>query len=153
MYWVQVGAFRDPHAAQSLAQKLREQKFPVQESVTPPASGPERAPSRPAASPGDERDRYEVLVTGGAPGEMEATLTAKGLKAGGRGGTARTPSLSLGEAVALSKALSGDGLAVLVRRADSASTTGPRSRPGPGGAALYRVRSAASAIARPPRRR
>src|SRR5215468_8003811 len=49
-YWVQVGAFRDPQAAQRLAKKLREQKFPVQESGTQPSSGSDRAPSRPAAA-------------------------------------------------------------------------------------------------------
>jgi len=140
-YWVQVGAFRDPQAAQRLAQKLREQKFPVQESGTQPTSGSDRAPSRPAAAPGDERDRYEVLVTGGSPGDIEAKLSAKGLTSrAAADGAAITPSLPLGEAVALSKDLSGEGLAVRVRRADPTAPSVPRARPDPGSAALYRVR-------------
>src|SRR5262245_7483472 len=140
VYWVQVGAFRDPQAAQRLAQKLREQKFPVQESGGQPTSG-DRAPSRSAAAPGDERDRYEVLVTGGAPGEIEAKLSSKGLTSrAAADGAAITPSLPLGEAVALSKDLSGEGLAVRVRRADPMAPSAPRARPDPASSALYRVR-------------
>lgn len=142
MYWVQVGAFRDIKTAQRVAHRLREQKYPVQESVTTrqtPAS--ERAAGGPGAPAQGERDRYEVVVTGGSASEVEAKLTAMGLTSRAAAeGAVITPGLPLGEAVALSKDLSNDGLGVRVRRVGVTAAAPPRSQGSDGSEALHRVR-------------
>ncbi len=110
-FWVQVGAFRDAEAAKRLADGLRGKGFQVAESkagTTAPASAPVS----------DAGDRYDVIVSGGAPGDVTKKLTAKGLSAEERrDGAVVRPSLPLRDAVTLSNDLRGEGLTVTVRRA------------------------------------
>ena len=142
-YFVQVGAFKSQESAKQLATRLRELKYNVEESSMSGAqSGRSDAASpRSGAAPAGS-DRYDVYVTGGAPGDITAKLTAKGLTAEpSGGGVVVKPSLPLRDAVALSKDLAVDGLKVQVRRAGTAAPA-----PSAGGAAtsggdsLYRVR-------------
>jgi len=144
-YFVQVGAFKNPDTAKKVAARLREQKYNVEETS---ASGVKTtrapAPSAPAAS-GAPSDRYDVYVSGGAPGDINSKLAAKGLSAEPSGaGVVVKPSMPLRDAVALSKDLAVDGLKVQVRRA---AAGGPASAPPPSSSAavtsdgtLYRVR-------------
>jgi len=117
-YWVQVGAFRDAAIAQRLAERLRAENYSVAESVKRTGSAPKSAPA------GEAGDRYNVFVSGMAPSELTAKLGAKGLNADVvAGGVVIKPSLSLREAVALSRDLSADGLQVQVRRAGRGEAT------------------------------
>ena len=142
-YFVQVGAFKSQESAKRLATLLRELKYNVEESSMSGAqSGRSDAASpRSGAAPAGS-DRYDVYVTGGAPGDITAKLTAKGLTAEpSSGGVVVKPSLPLRDAVALSKDLAVDGLKVQVRRAGASAPA-----PSAGGAAmsggdsLYRIR-------------
>jgi len=142
-YFVQVGAFKSQESAKRLATRLRELKYNVEESSMSGAqSGRSDAASpRSGAAPAGS-DRYDVYVTGGAPGDITAKLTAKGLTAEpSSGGVVVKPSLPLRDAVALSKDLAVDGLKVQVRRAGASAPA-----PSAGGAAmsggdsLYRIR-------------
>jgi len=144
-YFVQVGAFKSQESAKRLATRLRELKYNVEESSMSGAqSGRSDAASpRSGAAPAGS-DRYDVYVTGGAPGDITAKLTAKGLTAEpSSGGVVVKPSLPLRDAVALSKDLAVDGLKVQVRRAGASA---PAPAPSAGGAAtsggdsLYRIR-------------
>jgi cell division septation protein DedD len=134
-YWVQVGAFRDAAAAQKLAERLRAENYSVTETVK--RGGP--APKAPAG--GEAGDRYNVFVSGLAPTELTTRLSAKGLGADVvAGGAVIKPSLSLREAVALSRDLTADGLQVQVRRAgrtEGASAASPAPASGDG---YHRVR-------------
>ena len=142
-YFVQVGAFKSQESAKRLATRLRELKYNVEESSTSGAQsgrGDAASPRSGAAPAGS--DRYDVYVTGGAPGDITAKLTAKGLTAEpSSGGVVVKPSLPLRDAVALSKDLAVDGLKVQVRRAGASAPA-----PSAGGAAmsggdsLYRIR-------------
>src|SRR6266849_9078845 len=143
-YFVQVGAFKSQESAKRLATRLRELKYNVEESSMSGAqSGRSDAASpRSGAAPAGS-DRYDVYVTGGAPGDITVKLTAKGLTAEpSGGGVVVKPSLPLRDAVALSKDLAVDGLKVQVRRAAGGSAPAPTS----GGSTatsdgtLYRVR-------------
>jgi cell division septation protein DedD len=135
-YWVQVGAFRDAAMAQRLAERLRAENYSVTESVkrtgAPAKSGPT----------GEAGDRYNVFVSGMAPSELTAKLGAKGLNADVvAGGAVIKPSLSLREAVALSRDLAADGLQVQVRRAgrgEASAAVAPSTAAG--GDAYHRVR-------------
>jgi len=126
-YFVQVGAFKNPDTAKKLAGRLREQKYNVEETsstatVTSARSAPPSAP--PAA--GTASDRYDVHVSGAAPAELNAKLSAKGLSAEpSGGGVVVKPSMPLRDAVALSKDLAVDGLKVQVRRAAGGSPPAP----------------------------
>ncbi len=143
-YFVQVGAFKNPDTAKKVATRLREQKYNVEETS---ASGIKTArgaaPSAPHAS-GSPSDRYDVYVTGGAPADINAKLSAKGLSAEPSGaGVVVKPSMPLRDAVALSKDLAVDGLKVQVRRAASGpapSPTTPSSASMASDGTLYRVR-------------
>ena len=129
-WFVQVGAFKDPAAAARLATTLRERKFTVEEAATEGAA-PARAPAGvgAASSPGD---RYDVFVSGGAPAEVTARLTAKGLAAEASGaGVVVKPSLPLRDAVALSKDLATEGFKVQVRRAGGAAPAATAKAPAP----------------------
>jgi cell division protein FtsN len=118
-YWVQVGAFKDPETAKRVVVQLREQGFRAEQSTTTGKGG---APV-PADSPGD---RYSVIVSGGAPGEVDAKLAAKGMTSEATpGGAAVRPSLPLRDAVALSRELADAGLTVQVRRQGAAVTSAP----------------------------
>jgi cell division septation protein DedD len=142
LYWVQVGAFRDAETARRVAQRLREHKYQVQESVTTrpaPATAGAAADVAPVAQ--GERDRYEIVVTGGSAAEVEAKLSAKGLTSRAAAeGSVITPGLPLGEAVALSKDLADAGLAVRVRRVGTSAGAAPRSPNRPATETLHRVR-------------
>lgn len=146
LYWVQVGVFRDAAAAKRVAQRLRERRYRIQESVVQHRSS-SGMPAEPAAVASRESAvRYEVVVSGGASNEVVAKVTAKGLA--GRSsteGVVITPSLPLSEAVALSRDLADDGLAVRVRRvgspaSPSASGAGPPAGGGGATETLHRVR-------------
>ena len=143
-YFVQVGAFKSQESAKRLATRLRELKYNVEESSmsgAQPGRSDAASPRAGAAPAGS--DRYDVYVTGGAPGDITAKLTAKGFTAEpSSGGVVVKPSLPLRDAVALSKDLAVDGLKVQVRRA---GTSAPASAPAAGGAmsggdSLYRIR-------------
>lgn len=148
-FWVQVGAFRDPATAKRVASGLREKGFQVAESTTTPAA--KSTPAAGASAPGDAGDRYDVIVSGGAPGDVVKKLTAKGLSAEERGdGAVVRPSLPLRDAVTLSNDLRGEGLTVTVRRATppsappaAATTTAPATAVN--GDTLHRVRVGAFA--------
>src|SRR6266446_216489 len=144
-YFVQVGAFKSQESAKRLATRLRELKYNVEESSMSGAqSGRSDAASpRSGAAPAGS-DRYDVYVTGGAPGDITAKLTAKGFTAEpSSGGVVVKPSLPLRDAVALSKDLAVDGLKVQVRRAGTSAPVSAPSAGGPamsGGDSLYRIR-------------
>ncbi len=142
-YFVQVGAFKSQESAKRLATRLRELKYNVEESSMSGAqSGRSDAASpRSGAAPAGS-DRYDVYVTGGAPGDITAKLTAKGLTAEpSGGGVVVKPSLPLRDAVALSKDLAVDGLKVQVRRAGaSAPAPSAGGAATSGGDSLYRIR-------------
>jgi len=142
-YFVQVGALKSQETAKRLATRLRELKYNVEESSMSgaPSGRSDAASPRSGAAPAGS-DRYDVYVTGVAPGDITAKLTAKGLTAEpSSGGVIVKPSLPLRDAVALSKDLAVDGLKVQVRRAGASAPA-----PSAGGAAmsggdsLYRIR-------------
>jgi cell division septation protein DedD len=147
LYWVQVGAFKDPETAKRVATKLREENFKVEESVkrvggSAPAAAPPAAksPAVPSAS-----DQYDVFVTGMSVEDLNRRLAGKGLSAEtSGGGVVVKPSLPLRDAVALSKDLAVEGFKVQVRRAggSTAAASGPTAPAAPteGGQALHRVR-------------
>jgi len=149
-YFVQVGAFKNQETAKRLATRLRELKYSVQESPTSAAgSGRGGAASSSASEAPVGGDKYDVYVTGGALGDINAKLAAKGLSSDPSGnGVVVRPSLPLRDAVALSKDLAVDGLKVQVRRAAAGASAGASARPAPstGSVAapssdgLYRVR-------------
>ncbi len=144
-YFVQVGAFKSQETAKRLATRLRELKYNVEESSmsgAQPGRSDAASPRAGAAPAGS--DRYDVYVTGGAPGDITAKLTAKGFTAEpSSGGVVVKPSLPLRDAVALSKDLAVDGLKVQVRRAGTSAPVSAPSAGGPamsGGDSLYRIR-------------
>jgi SPOR domain len=151
-YFVQVGAFKNPDTAKKLAVRLRGQNYNVEESSAAVNSAKPAArtvtPSAPPAS-GSASDRYDVYVTGGAPADINAKLSGKGLSAEpSAGGVIVKPSLPLRDAVALSKDLAVDGLKVQVRRSASGPVPAPAAPSAAPSAAsnttadgtLYRVR-------------
>jgi hypothetical protein len=115
-YFVQVGAFKNPDTAKKVAARLREQKYNVEEtSASGVKTARAAAPSAPQAT-GSPSDRYDVYISGGAPGDINGKLSAKGLSAEPSGaGVVVKPSMPLRDAVALSKDLAVDGLKVQVR--------------------------------------
>ncbi|MGH7302358.1 MAG: SPOR domain-containing protein [Candidatus Rokuibacteriota bacterium] len=146
-FFVQVGAFKNPDTAKRLAVRLREQKYNVEEtSASASAAKPARGPATSAAQPsGAASDRYDVHITGSAPAEINAKLTAKGLSAEpSGGGVVVRPSMPLRDAVALSKDLAVDGLKVQVRRAAAGPAPAPATVNSAAAATsdgtLYRVR-------------
>jgi cell division protein FtsN len=101
-YWVQVGAFREEGNAQRLAATLRSRNLHVEVARV------ERAAAR--------GDRHQVLITGSS---LETVTRAIGNGRTARavaGGIAVEPALPLKEAVALSRRLAADGLAVRIQR-------------------------------------
>jgi SPOR domain len=146
LYWVQVGVFRDGEAAKRVAQRLRERKYRVHESIVQQRSGTPLTAAAAAVPTRGTDTRYELVVSGGASSEVAARVATKGLS--GRPspeGVVITPSLPLSEAVALSRDLADDGLAVRVRRVGAAAPPAPRAEDIQAGAAsgadtLHRVR-------------
>jgi len=148
-YFVQVGAFREEATAQRVAAQLRGQNYPVDESVKRVGSGGSAAPAprADARTAMSGTDRYDVIVSGGSPAEINTRLAAKGLASEPAGDSVRIrPSLPLRDAVALSKDLGSEGFKVQVRRgtggggsAEPAPSAAVTSEPG-GGQTLYRVR-------------
>jgi cell division protein FtsN len=101
-YWVQVGAFREEGNAQRLAATLRSRTLHVEVARV----------ERVAAG----GDRHQLLVTGSS---LDAVARAIGNGRTARavaGGIAVEPALPLKEAVALSRRLAADGLAVKIQR-------------------------------------
>lgn len=143
-YFVQVGAFKNPDTAKKVAARLREQKYNVEEtSASGVKTAHAAAPSAPQAT-GSPSDRYDVYISGGAPGDINGKLSAKGLSAEPSGaGVVVKPSMPLRDAVALSKDLAVDGLKVQVRRAAGGPAplpTTPSSVSMASDGTLYRVR-------------
>ena len=144
-FFVQVGAFKDQETARRLAATLRKQNYSVEELTMRDASGraTPSVPPAPRTSAGAGSDRYDVLVSGGSAAEIDTKLAAKGLSSQPAGeGVRIRPSLSLRDAVALSKDLSNEGFKVQVRRGDGASA-GPVAAAAParaGDQKVYRVR-------------
>ena len=138
-YWVQVGAFKNQATAQRVAERLRGQKYRVEESAKLAAdAGP--ASSTPTPSPGPGADLYDVFVSGTSPADLDTKLSSKGLTAGAvAGGVVVKPSLPLREAVALSRDLAADGLPVQVRRSGGAAAA-PSTPAAASGDTLHRVR-------------
>jgi hypothetical protein len=142
-YFVQVGAFKSPELAKRLASRLRESKYTVEESSTNSAPAQAAAPAPSGGAPATGGDKYDVYVTGGTAPEINAKLSTRGLSSEpSSGGVVVKPSLTLREAVALSKDLAVDGLKVQVRRAAgaAAATAAAPTRPAPSGDTVYRVR-------------
>jgi hypothetical protein len=139
-YWVQVGAFRDAATAKQIADKLRAANYTVEESAKTGGAPAASAAQAPAASPG--ADRYNVFVSGATPADVNAKVGTKGFNAEAvAGGVAVKPSLSLKEAVELSRELAGEGMKVQVRRAAAEGSAAPASAPaGTSGETWYRVR-------------
>jgi cell division septation protein DedD len=136
-YWVQVGAFKDPDTAKRLAAQLRGQGFRVEQSITTTGGGPPAAPP-PAAPPESPGDRYNVLVSNASAADVDAKLAAKGMTSESTaGGVVVQPSLSLREAINLSRDLTEAGLTVQVRRAGEPA---PRAEGARSGGTLHRVR-------------
>lgn len=134
VWWVQVGAFKDPAAARRLATLLKEQNYNVEQSV----HRVKREGTAPA--PAASTDKYDVFVAGAAPAELAAQITAKGLAAETvADGVVVKPSLPLREAVQLSKDLAAGGLKVHVRRAGGGEAA-PGPAPAPIEEAFHRVR-------------
>ena len=136
-YWVQVGAFKEPETAKSLAARLREQGLHAEESTTSTAA------SRASAEPPGGRssgDRYDVVVSGASASDVDAKLTPKGLTGETtRNGIVVRPSLALREAVALSRDLADAGLSVQVRRVGGPAAVAAAPPPA-AGVTLHRVR-------------
>ena len=144
-YWVQVGAFRDAATAERVAERLRAQKYTVEQSMSGGARAAEPSSPKPSASPRSPgSDLYDVFVSGGSPATLSAKLGGRGLAAEPMGdGAVVKPSLPLRDAVALSKDLAAEGLKVQVKRSGSAApSTGAAATPAPAPSAegLHRVR-------------
>ncbi len=146
-WFVQVGAFGDAGTAKRVAARLREQNYPVVESIkrTGNAPAPSAAPRTSARPTGSAGDRYDVIVSGGSAEEINTRLASKGLASEPLGDTVRIrPSLPMRDAVALSKDLNGEGFKVQMRRATGASAepAAPVMAPSSdgGGQTFYRVR-------------
>ena len=138
-YWVQVGAFKDPETAKRLAARLREQGLRVEESTTTATVSP-RAAAAPAAAP-RAADRYDVAISGASPADIDAKLAPKGLKGEATAnGVVVRPSLTLREAVALSRDLADAGLSVQVRRIGGPAATSTASPTASAPMTLHRVR-------------
>jgi cell division protein FtsN len=147
-FWVQVGAFRDESTAKRIIARLQEQNFKVEQTTRRSGGATKQAGVSGATGGGSTSlDRYDVLVSGMSAADLNSRLSAKGLSAeNSSGGLVVRPSLSLRDAVALSKDLTVDGLKVQVRRTASdgakAVTRGPTAVSPDAGSAdtLYRVR-------------
>jgi hypothetical protein len=138
-FWIQVGAFRDAETAKRVAEKLREEQFPVPEPEKMAAAAPTVAKSEPASTP--SADRYDVFVSGTAASELNTRLESRGVTADAvAGGAVLKPSQPLADAVALAKELSGDGLRVQVRRASGTPRSAGAATPATEATTLYRVR-------------
>jgi len=86
-------------------------------------------------------DKYDVFVSGTSSADVNTKIAAKGLSADPvAGGAVIKPSLTLRDAVSLSKDLASEGLKVQVRRA-LAGAAAERPAAG-GGGTIYRVRVA-----------
>jgi hypothetical protein len=140
-WFVQVGAFKDAAAAKKVAARLREDKYTVDEWVRGARVATVAKATTVRAS---GADRYDVIVSGQSPAELNERLAAKNLTAeAAPNGAVVKPSLPLREAVALSKELAVDGLKVQVRRSGrgtAAASEPSRTSPGGGeGDGLHRV--------------
>jgi len=135
-YWVQVGAFHAEAHARALAARLHGADFPAE--VVAGGGGASAARAEPATST-PAGDKYDVFVSGTSSEDVNAKIAAKGLSADPvAGGAVIKPSLTLRDAVSLSKDLASEGLKVQVRRAlAGAAAERPAAR---GGGTIYRVR-------------
>jgi cell division protein FtsN len=144
-WFVQVGAFKDASTAKKVADKLREDKYQVDESLRGGGAATVAKATTAEPTPSGGSDQYDVIISGESPAEVNKRLQSRGLVAEATAnGAIVKPSLPLRDAVALSKDLAVDGLKVQVRRAGgAASAPTPRaSSPAAsasGGDTLHRV--------------
>lgn len=125
-WFVQVGAFKDPATARSVAAKLRADQYKVDESTRGAAATVAKATTAAPASSGG--DQYDVIISGQSPADLAKRLEGKGLTAEATSsGAVVRPSLPLRDAVTLSKELAVDGSKVQVRRAAGGSAAAPRA--------------------------
>jgi cell division septation protein DedD len=149
-YWVQVGAFRDRRTAAMLARKLRAERFTVHESTAirsasgPSESGRSEVSAWGPVSAGEPAERYEIFVSGLSPADLGTRIAARGMSVRpAADGAVIRPGLPLPDAVAISKELASQGLAVQVRRARPGAPAGQAATAperGPGEGTLHRVR-------------
>jgi cell division septation protein DedD len=107
-YWIQVGAFQEEQNAQRLASTLKAHRLPVEVATV----------SRGA----QVTSRHEVVVTGASAETVNAALRGGGTAQQSGDVVTVQPTLELREAVALSRRLAGEGLAVRIRRAPGGAT-------------------------------
>lgn len=126
-WFVQIGAFKDPATAKKVATKLRDDNYKVDESTRGGTATVAKATTSPSSAPSGA-DRYDVIISGQSPAELNRRLSAKGLTAEAtQNGAVVRPSLPLRDAVALSKDLAVDGSKVQVRRAGGGSAAAARA--------------------------
>jgi cell division septation protein DedD len=128
-WFVQIGAFKDAGTAKTVAAKLREEKYTVEESLRNGSAATVAKATMSSAPPSSGGgDHYDVIVIGQSSAELNKRLSAKGLSAEPvANGAVVKPSLPLRDAVALSKDLAVDGLKVQVRRAGDSATSAPKA--------------------------
>jgi len=130
-YWIQVAALRDAEAAKHIAATLRDRQFPVAESTTT-STKPIRA--------GVANDRYEIVVDG-AKDDLTSRLAPKGLTIDTtEDGLRVRPTLSLHDAVTVSKDLAGAGFQVQVKRAPGDASPAAQALDAAPEVTWYRVR-------------
>lgn len=136
-YFIQLGAFKDPKNADTLAKSLRDAGFPVQ--VTPITRGGSAAPS---SEPRTTVQQHELFVTETSVDKVNASLKGRGTAQAVSGGVAVRPAFSLQEAMSVSKRLTDDGLKVVIRPAGGVSTPSitSASSSSSGGSTLHAVR-------------
>jgi cell division septation protein DedD len=106
-YWVQLGVFKDAGHAENLAKAVREEGFPVQVSrVSRGADGGKGMPPE-----------HEIFVTDASVEKVTAALRGRGTAQSVPNGVVVKPSLSLQEAMTVSKQLTDEGLKVVIRPA------------------------------------
>ncbi len=106
---MQVGAFQAVSNARRLSESLKAQGLPVQVAqVNRGATG---------------TTRHEVVVSGASVETVSAALRGSGTAQQSGSLVAVRPALELRDAVALSRRLAGEGLAVRIRRVGGESTT------------------------------
>jgi cell division septation protein DedD len=127
-YWIQVGAFKEQKNADVLAKSLRAAGFPVHVTAIARGAGGESA---------GPVQRHELFVTDASVDKVTAALKGQGTAQTVSGGVVVRPSMSLQEAMTMSKRLTDQGLKVVIRPAGGLAAAAP-SQP-----SLHAVRAGA----------